>query len=194
MTKPMLDSKLLYPTEYLASEEFLGKDVTLTIKGISIDNLRMADGGVEQKPVLTFTKTDKKLVLNKTNATTIAELHCAEARDWVGKQITLFPTTCTAFGKNVDCIRIRPTVKQSQPADDKGADTSVESAPEGTILQQMQKLLTGKTVLRDDYEYALKLSQIPEGELVRLKAEAGDYKGAIKGLIDKYIETNQEVE
>ena len=116
MAKPMLDGKLMFPTQYLASEEFLEKDVTLTIKGVKIDNLQMSDGGTEDKPVVMFEKTDKKLVLNKTNATTIAKLYGSEARGWAGKAITLYPTECQAFGKTVDCIRIRSKAPKSKPS------------------------------------------------------------------------------
>ena len=38
MAKPMLDGKLLFPSDYLAAEEFGGKDVTLTIKGVKLDD------------------------------------------------------------------------------------------------------------------------------------------------------------
>ena len=115
MSKPMLDGKLMFPTQYLASEEFLDKDVTLVIKDVKIDNLQMSDGGAEDKPVLVFEKTDKKLVLNKTNAITIANLHGSEARDWAGKSITLYPTECQAFGHTVDCIRIRSNPPKTHP-------------------------------------------------------------------------------
>jgi len=126
MSKPTLDGKLMFPTQYLASEEFTGKDVPLTIKDVRVENLRMSDGGTEDKVILTFTKTDKKLVLNKTNATTIAKLYGGEARAWVGKTITLFPTECSAFGKTVDCIRVRSTKPKHKPASDPGSAPATE--------------------------------------------------------------------
>ena len=134
MSKPTLDGKLMFPTQYLASEEFTGKDVPLTIKDVRVENLRMSDGGTEDKVILTFTKTDKKLVLNKTNATTIAKLYGGEARAWVGKTITLFPTECNAFGKTVDCIRIRSTKPKPKPASDPGSAPATEpQAASGSV-------------------------------------------------------------
>jgi phage-related protein len=47
-------------------------------------------------------------VLCKTTANQIAEsLTEKKAVKWAGRQITLYPTQCEAFGKTVDCIRVR---------------------------------------------------------------------------------------
>jgi len=134
MARPMLDGKLMFPNEYLAAEEFGGKDVTLAIRNVKFDDLKLTDGATERKPIVFFEKTKKKFVLNKTNATTIAKLHGAEARGWAGKRITLYPTTCQAFGKTVDCIRVRdnvpPEARQQQGAS--GSQLNDERAEVGT--------------------------------------------------------------
>ena len=107
MSKPTFGGELMFPNDYLAAEEFGGKDVTLTIKSIKRDALRTTSGSTEDKYVIEFEKTKKKLVLNKTNAVQIAKVHGTKAEDWIGKQITLYPTTCMAFGSETDCIRVR---------------------------------------------------------------------------------------
>ena len=71
--KALLGGKLLFPTDYLSAVEFQGKDVTLEIAGVKREELKTQDGGSETKPILTFTSTKQKLVLNVTNASTIAE-------------------------------------------------------------------------------------------------------------------------
>lgn len=50
---------------------------------------------------------DLPLLLNKTNAKTIAQLYGNRPLAWAGRLITLYPTTTEAFGKTEDCIRIR---------------------------------------------------------------------------------------
>ena len=107
--KVTLKGKLLYPNEYLAAVEFGGKDVTLTIKALQKDELRVPNGENEIKPVLHFVETAKKLVVNKTNLRSIGSLLGSEADDWKGKRVTLYPTQCQSFGETVDCIRVRPT-------------------------------------------------------------------------------------
>src|SRR5687768_16466816 len=98
----------MFPTEYLAAPEFSGSDVALTVKSVSVDELPLAGTSkTEKRPVVRFVETDKKLVLNKTNAKTIAKLLGVQTKDWVGKRIALYPTT-TAYGKEtVECIRVR---------------------------------------------------------------------------------------
>ena len=47
------------------------------------------------------------LVLNKTNAATIADLYSEETTNWAGKPITLFTTQVEFRGKQVRCIRVK---------------------------------------------------------------------------------------
>lgn len=100
--------ELMFPSKYLRAADFLGKAVTKTISRVDADNLQMRDGSSEKKYIVHFEDTDKMLVLNKTNAYTIAEvLGEKDALKWTGQQITLYPTTCQCFGKTVDCIRVK---------------------------------------------------------------------------------------
>lgn len=114
MAKAMLNGELMFPTKYVSAEECKGKDVTLTIADVKIDELQRKDGGKEKKPVLYFKETKKMLVLNKTNSGAIADQLGTEARKWPGHRITIFPTTCNAYGEIKPCIRIRPASKRAQ--------------------------------------------------------------------------------
>jgi hypothetical protein len=98
---------LLFPSDYLQADDLRGKDVTVTIASIEPRHeLKGENNRIEHKPVVTVKNGTKKWVLNKTNAKTIAKKH-GKPMDWIGKQVTLYPTTCTAFGETVDCIRVR---------------------------------------------------------------------------------------
>ena len=132
----------MFPSNYVAAVEFGGKDVSLTISKVEIEALKKTDGTTEKKPVLHFSETPKKLVLNKTNANTIAELHGSEARKWAGKRITLFPDRCMSFGKQTDCVRVRskipaggggrpaPAATQQAPAAEDDLSIDPNSIPE----------------------------------------------------------------
>lgn len=109
-SKVTLRGELLFPNDYLAALEFKGKDVTLTIAGIKVEELRMRGGAKENKPVVTFKETKKKLVCNKTNADSIAEMYGREATEWIGKRVTLYPTKTPVGRKMEDCIRVREKV------------------------------------------------------------------------------------
>jgi len=91
---------------FLAADELQG-EVTLTIKEMKKEE---AFNGKEKEvvPVLHFEKTQKGLVLNKTNAELITKvLKSPFIEDWIGKQITLYSTKIKAFGELVDAIRVK---------------------------------------------------------------------------------------
>ena len=99
--------ELMFPSDFVKAADLGGKDVTKTIKSVTIDELTMRGGRKEKKPVIRFSDAEKKLVLNKTNATVIAKMYGNETDNWVGKQITMYPTTTTFGADTTDCIRIR---------------------------------------------------------------------------------------
>ena len=112
MSKVLLNNELMFPSDYLAAVELGGRDVTLTIKSVKREKLTMTGGATETKPVLFFENTkdsDKRLILNKTNASTIQQLYGSTAEDWIGQKITLYATTTKFGNETVDCIRIRNT-------------------------------------------------------------------------------------
>jgi hypothetical protein len=129
----MADVRLLFPADYLSAAWLKERDVTFTISGVQRDELK-TEKGSEKCPVIRFAELDAKRakdeddvpfkwVLNKTNANTIASLYGYETDEWIGKRVTLYPTTCVAWKKTVDCIRVRPKVpapkgtkKQPEPA------------------------------------------------------------------------------
>ena len=116
-----MDARLLYPNEYLYAADLKGKDKTLTISRFSVEDLHVAGSKTEPKPVLYFAEIEQahkdgklpfnlKLVINKTNTKQMIKLLGTETDNWIGKKITLYPTT-TKFGRDtVDCIRIRNKV------------------------------------------------------------------------------------
>lgn len=128
-TKCTMGGKLMFPGDYLAAEEFGGKDVTLTIKSVVKEELREKDGGSESKWVLTFEETQKKLVLNrKSQPDAIANLYGMIAEEWVGKRLTLYPTTVPSFGQMVLAIRVRDKV--APPRESKADATTTHCTPE----------------------------------------------------------------
>lgn len=103
----MADYRLMFPNDYLGAHEFMGKDVTKRVKSVAMEDLRVQGGKKERRPVVTFSDAKKKLVLNKTNAKTIAKLYGPDTKGWIGQAITMYPTTCMLGRETVDCIRIR---------------------------------------------------------------------------------------
>ena len=100
----------LFPDEkYVGAWDLEGKaEAVVTIERIAIEELRDNQKNTTiKKPVLYFEGTPKGMVLNKTNARTVAELYSNNTDNWIGKKIAVFATTCQAFGKTTECIRIK---------------------------------------------------------------------------------------
>jgi hypothetical protein len=93
--------------EFLIGEMLNGQDTTLTIKEVKIEELQNK-AGKENKPVISFEKTDYKLVLNVTNMKTIAKvLGTPYIEEWAGQNITLTPIKGRFFGEEQEVIRIK---------------------------------------------------------------------------------------
>ena len=101
----------LYPSPYLEAGDLDGKEITVEITTVEEHHTGKGKDGKEfEKPLLRFKGAKKGLVLNKTNAKRIRDGlgYGNEVQGWVGKKVTLYASTCNAFGKkNTPCVRIR---------------------------------------------------------------------------------------
>ena len=110
----MPDYRKFYDKQYLGAWDMAdangnARDVTLTIKdciGGAVNT--PGSSKTDKRPIVSFERTDKKLVLNVTNGRTIAALYGNETNNWRGKRITFYATTTTKGRETVDCIRVRP--------------------------------------------------------------------------------------
>lgn len=97
-----------FDSDYLESAHLDG-DVTLEISEVvPKGKLKAKDGKLIDKPILKFKGAKRGYVMCKTTAKVVALMYGNNMAGWIGKKITLFPTTCKAFGKdNTPCIRVR---------------------------------------------------------------------------------------
>ena len=116
----------LFP--YIMGESLLGKSVTLTMKCLSVEMLPGGKGKEEEKYLLYFDETDKALILNKTNAKTIAALYGPETDSWGGNRITIHPEQVRAFGNNHTVVRVDD--KRPAPAATNGKGKTDTKKPE----------------------------------------------------------------
>lgn len=82
----------LYAGRFLKAGNFNGHPVSLTIKGFMREELE-GDDGKKVKAVLSFTETEMQLVCCKTNGYSIKCMFGDKLSDWIGKKVTLFPST-----------------------------------------------------------------------------------------------------
>lgn len=122
----------LFPSKYVKAQDLNGKTVTLTMAKLVIEELGHG-AEKERKPVLYFQKATKGMILNATNARTIAALHGDDSIEWEGKRISIYPTTVRAFGKVNDVIRV---VEQIPPAPKPAATQAATQVEENEIDDQ----------------------------------------------------------
>lgn len=99
----------MYPTEYLSAADLRGKAVTLKILNVKIDAVQMQGGKKERKPVIYLEKTNKKILVNKTNTRALAVLFSSDGNDWIGKRIAISPDIDLAPDGSGEVAAIRIT-------------------------------------------------------------------------------------
>ncbi len=126
----------------IKASDLQGREFALTISALEF---RKFDDG--NKIELTFAQTDKKMVCNKTNANTIADIYGDETNNWIGKEITLFPTYTDFNGGQVPCVRVKPMQAQAfqqqapqqmqqQPAPNGGHPFAPQQPPQGNMTSE----------------------------------------------------------
>ena len=113
-------------SENLKAEDLGGQEHQLIIAQVTQETIN--DNGNDKRMLkLHFQGQEKGLLLNKTNAMTIADALGENTDYWVQKPIILYPTKVDFAGKMVDAIRIRPVLAQAQPGQALGAPTTAAS-------------------------------------------------------------------
>jgi uncharacterized protein (DUF1810 family) len=87
---------------YLTVEDLAGQDLQAVVDRYEVKSI-----DEKERLLLHLRDQRKPLVLNRTNARSISELHGPDVDLWVGKSITLFATETDFGGKTVPCIRVR---------------------------------------------------------------------------------------
>lgn len=59
----------VFPSPFLKAADLNGEPVTLTIASVTYETFKNRKGNDEQKPVVAFRKTKKRLIVNITNLT-----------------------------------------------------------------------------------------------------------------------------
>ena len=114
----------MFPSKYVSAEDLRGQDVPVVIRDVLVEELAGDEGGHARKPVVYFQGQQKGLVLNKTNAKTIAGLYGDETEHWRGKAITLYPSETQFRSEIRPCIRVR------------GAPPSAGGGPPAPLLRR----------------------------------------------------------
>lgn len=122
--------KSMMDRDFIFAFDLDGRDVVVTIARVEAGSLTSSGGRKTKKPILYFEGKEKGLALNATNSKAIAALYGNYTEKWIGKQITIYPTTTQMGGETVECIRVRPTA----PKGSRGKASLTEQ-----IAEEMEK-------------------------------------------------------
>lgn len=167
------DYRLAFPSNFISSADLKGQEVTVKIARVELDDLPIAGTSKkERKMIITMAtkagvELKKKMVANKTKAKVISSLYGSLVPAWIGKPITLYPSTDKLKGKPVDCIRVKdktgkigdvPEGMMGDPdmvpehdfADAADAADQEEAAIRETEAEQAERALSGREPGSDD--------------------------------------------
>lgn len=95
-----------FESAYLSWSDLGGHDFVVTIAGIKRGEVK-SEKGTSVKAIVSLTEFSKPMVVNRTNAKRIAALYGKDTDAWIGRRITIFPTTVPFGDEDVNCIRVR---------------------------------------------------------------------------------------
>ena len=117
MSAAAVDVRSFFEKDFLYAYDLQGREWTLTIAKVVQGKLTGTGGKSTKKPVVYFKGREKGLALNITNVKTVGSMYGFVAADWVGKRITIYPTTTTFGSATVDCIRVKVGVPGAKAQD-----------------------------------------------------------------------------
>ena len=139
MTEKLTHWKALANPDYIGSYALQpNEELTLTIKEGKKEQITGENGRKEEKLVLYFYENVKPMILNRTNAKTITKLHKTPyIQEWAGKKITIYSRKVSAFGEEVDALRIRDYLPQPKQVDPNGA---IHALSVCTTLEELKSI------------------------------------------------------
>lgn len=106
---------------------------TVTIERVKKQTVKGEDGETG-KPVIWFAGQKKPWIAGVVSCETIARLYGDDFEGWIGKRITLYPTTTSSPKGVVPCIRVKPV--KPPPANGRQQPRSPEPPPQS--LDQLE--------------------------------------------------------
>ena len=117
-----------FPSAYIKAADLNGRRVR-----VEMDRVEMEDVGGELKPVMFFLGSDKKMIVNKTNASEIIDAYGDDTDAWHGQMIELYEARVDFQGKKVAAVRVNAMLGKPMVPVASAFDTQ---APIGRSLKQ----------------------------------------------------------
>ena len=96
----------MYPSRFFRAADVPKRGITLVIETVTQEEVTSDGEGKQKKWALKFKDDDQLLVLNKTNASILAEAFGPDTDSWADKAITLRTEKVSFGGRMTDGIRV----------------------------------------------------------------------------------------
>jgi hypothetical protein len=163
-------------SDKLHAADLMGKEHTVVIEKVMQGEYPDLEDPKKKllKPDVYFRGKKKPLGLNSTNARTISKvLGSPRTEDWIGKAITLYPTTTRAFGEEHECIRIKNKRPDERAASE--AARAPSTAPAGPSVavdvEQLEREKRDRTVAEAEAAMNPRLTDAEKRALELAEAE-----------------------
>lgn len=131
------------------------QDLILTIKSAATETITGTGGKKEDKLVIHFIENVKPMICNRTNAKVISKIHKTPyIEQWVGKRIQLYSSRISAFGEEVDALRVRDFIPQLKAVDPSAAIDNLNNC---TTLDGLKATFTALTKEEQGHPDVIKL-------------------------------------
>jgi len=119
-----------------------GEERTVKISHVKREQVAGINGKKEECTVAHLVG-EKPFILNRTNAKTITKLYGSPyIEDWAGKLITIYAAKVSAFGEEVEALRIRNVKPRTAPVDYSAQAASLRACTTLDALQSAYMSLT----------------------------------------------------
>jgi hypothetical protein len=119
------------------------EELVLTIKKAGVETILGVEGKKEDELVIHFNEDYKPMIVNATNAKTIAKVHKTPyVEEWIGKKIQIYARRIRAFGEDMDALRVRDFIPQTKEVDVAKAVAIINQADSLDALKKAYSSLT----------------------------------------------------
>lgn len=129
----------LFPGRFIKAGEMHGKDVTLTIKSVYVDNIEGEDGREKPQAIITFSEIAREWALNRTNASCLRAMWGDDTDHWIGKRVTLYPENdSSGMSESGVCLRVK-----GSPDLDKTIEATIKLPRRRPVTRKLLKTKAG---------------------------------------------------
>jgi len=139
------------------------EELVLTIKKAGVETILGVEGKKEDELVIYFNEDYKPMIVNATNAKTIAKVHKTPyVEEWIGKKIQIYARRIRAFGEDMDALRVRDFIPQTKEVDVAKAVVIINQAD---TLDALKKAYSSLTKEEQGHPEVIKAKDKRKGEV-----------------------------